>query len=306
MNLAHVHIVINHVPSLGSILGLLLLVAGTYKKNESTKQFAYFVLVMISMAVLPTYISGAEAQKIVAKNASYSAGMIQLHQNAAMITLLIMTAAGMFAWFGLWEIRRHARSSSITTICTLVSTAAAAGSVLFTANIGGSISHAEIRDAAEAAVTESVGWRAPLEQWISDQAWSWPTLEMIHYVGMAFLFGVFLIYLLRMLGILPGISFSALHRLLPMAIIGFVLNTITGMIFFVASPGLYLGKHTFHNKIAAILVATVPLVYFTMFEQPWKLRAEDSAPVILKIAAIAMFGLLCAVMYYGRFLPFFN
>jgi uncharacterized membrane protein len=306
MNLAHVHIVINHVPSLGSVLGLLLLAAGMYKKSEPIKQFAYFVLVMITMAVLPTYISGAEAQAIVAKNPSYSPGMIQLHQNAAMITLLIMTAAGMFAWFGLWEFRRQARSSSVTTICTLISTMCAVVSVLITAYIGGSISHSEIRDAAESAVNESVGWRAPLEQWVSDQAWSWPTLEMIHYVGMAFLFGVFLIYMFRMLGIMKGIRYSALHRLLPMAIIGFVLNTVTGMIFFAASPQLYLAKNAFHNKILGILIATVPLVYFTMFDEPWKLQEDDNASGLLKISAVAMFGLLCIVMYYGRFLPFFN
>jgi uncharacterized membrane protein len=306
MNLAHVHIVINHVPSLGSILGLLLLAAGMFKKNEDIKQFAYFVLVMITMAVLPTYISGAEAQALVAKNPSYSAGMIQLHQNAAMITLLVMTAAGMFAWFGLWEFRRHARSSPLTTLCTLIATMCAVVSVLITAYIGGSISHSEIRDAADSAVTASVGWRPHLEQWISDQAWSWPTLEMIHYVGMAFLFGVFLVYMFRMLGILKGIRYSALHRLLPMAIIGFVLNTVTGMIFFAASPQLYLGKHAFHNKMLGILIATVPLIYFTMFDEPWKLRENDTASGILKVSAVAMFGLLCVVMYYGRFLPFIN
>src|SRR6185369_11389588 len=98
MNLAHFHIVVNHVPSLGSILGLLLLAMGIYKKDETIKQSAYFVLVLITMAILPTYVSGAEAQRIVKTSASYSAGMVQLHQNMAMLTLLAMTFAGMFAW----------------------------------------------------------------------------------------------------------------------------------------------------------------------------------------------------------------
>src|SRR3954469_16536648 len=101
MNLAHVHIVLNHVPSLGSVAGLLLLAAGIYKKDEGIKQFAYGVLVLISMAVLPTYITGAESQKIVSKSPTFSAGMVQLHQNAAMITLLCMTFAGMFAWLAM-------------------------------------------------------------------------------------------------------------------------------------------------------------------------------------------------------------
>jgi hypothetical protein len=302
MNVAHVHIVLNHVPSLGSIAGLLLLAFGIYKKDEVVKQGACFVLVLIAMAVLPTYISGAEAQRIVAKNPFYSPGIVQLHQNAAMITLLSMTAAGMFAWFGLWEYRRHAKVGSRTTMFTLITTMAAAASILVTANIGGSINHSEIRDATDAALTEAVGWRMPLETWVNNHAWSWPTLEMLHYVGMACLFGVFTIYLFRSLGLMRGIGFRALHRLLPMAIIGFVLNTITGMLFFAAGPQLYLGKNGFHTKIAGMLLATFPLLYFTMFDAPWKVREDGDVPGAVKIAAVAMFVLVCAVMLYGRLL----
>jgi len=302
MNLAHLHIVLNHVPSLGSIAGLVLLAFGIYKKDEVIKQGACFVLVFITMAVLPTYISGAEAQRMIAKSPSYAGGIVQLHQNAAMITLLFMTAAGMFAWFGLWQYRRQAKVGSRTTMFTLITTIAAAASILVTANIGGSINHAEIRDAADAALTEAVGWRMPLETWVNEHAWSWPTLEMLHYVGMACLFGVFTIYLFRSLGLMRGIAFQALHRLLPMAIIGFVLNTITGMIFFAAGPNLYLGKNGFHTKIAGMLLATVPLLYFTVFDEPWKVGEDGDVPGMVKIAAVAMFVLVCAVMLYGRLL----
>lgn len=306
MNLAHVHIVLNHVPSLGSIAALLLLAAGIYKKDEGIKQFAYAVLVLITMAVLPTYITGAEAQRIVSKSPAYAAGVMQMHQNAAMITLLCMTAAGMFAWFGLWEFRRHARSGALTTMGTLVFTMASVASVLVTASIGGKISHAEIRDASDLAISETVGWRPQIEMWINNHAWSWPTLEMIHYVGMAFLFGVSTVYLFRMLGIMKGISLSALHRLLPMAILGFVINTITGMIFFAGAPQLYLGKTGFHIKIIGIVLATVPILYFTMFDEPWKVRADDNPPAAAKIAAVATFVLVVVVMIYGRFLPWVN
>jgi hypothetical protein len=306
MNLAHIHIVLNHVPSLGSIAGLLLLAAGIYKKDEGIKQFAYGVLVLITMAVLPTYVTGAEAQRIVQKSPTFAAGVFQLHQNAAMITLLAMTAAGMFAWFGLWEYRRHGRSSSLTTMATLLTTMAAVGSVLITASIGGKISHVEIRDASDLAIPEAVGWRMLIERWVNDHAFSWPTLEMIHYVGMAFLFGVSTILLFRMLGIMKGISFRGLHLLLPTAIIGFVLNVVTGMIFFAASPQLYLGKQGFHIKILGILLATVPILYFTMFDEPWKVRADDNPPATAKIAAVATFVLVVVVMIYGRFLPWVN
>ena len=121
---------------------------------------------------------------------------------------------------------------------------------------------------------------------------------------MAFLFGVSVVYLFRMLGIIKGISFRALHRLLPAAIIGFVLNTITGMIFFIAGPANYLGKQGFHIKIVGIILATAPILYFTMFDAPWKLQPDDDAPATMKLAAVAIFVLVVAVMIYGRFLPF--
>jgi uncharacterized membrane protein len=229
--------------------------------------------------------------------------MVQLHQNSAMVTLLCMTAAGMFAWFGIWEYRRHSRSGPLVTAATLISTIAASSLVLLTASIGGKISHIEIRDASDAAVTEAVGWRLPIERWVNDNAFSWPTLEMLHYVGMAFLFGVATVYLFRMLGIMKGISFRALHRLLPMAIIGFVLNTLTGMVFFAAAPQIYLGKQGFHTKILGILLATIPILYFTMFDAPWKVKADDDVPATVKLAAMATFVLVVVVMAYGRFLP---
>ena len=302
MNLAHFHIMVNHVPSLGSILGLLLLALGIYKKDETIKQFAYFVLVLITMAVLPTYVSGAEAQRIVKTSASYSAGMVQLHQNLAMVTLLVMTFAGMFAWFGTWEIRRQKRSGSLTTAATLILTTAAVVLVLDTASIGGKINHSEIRDASDLSVTEAVGWRQGIESWVGAKAWCWPTLEVVHYVGMAMLFGVALIFLFRMLGIIKGISFRALHRLLPAGIIGFVINVITGMVFFAAAPQLYVGHNGFRIKVVGILLTTAPILYFTMFDAPWKLGADDNPPVTMKIAAVAMFALTVVVMFYGRFL----
>jgi len=304
MNLAHLHVMLNHVPSLGSIAGLVLLVAGIYKKNDAVKQFAFQVLVMITMALLPTYISGAEAQRMVEKNPSYSGPMVQFHQNAAMITLVLMTFAGMFAWLGVWEYRRRERCRRSTTTATLLLTIASVTFVLLTASIGGKISHPELREPVDALMTDAVAWRPTIEMWVNDKPWSWPTLEVLHYIGMAFLFGVSTILLFRMLGFIKGISFPSLHRLLPMAVIGFVINTLTGMVFFIASPALYLGKQGFHIKILGILLATIPILYFTMLDEPWKLKANDEPPVTMKFAAVAVFVLVVAVIIYGRFLPF--
>jgi hypothetical protein len=43
-----------------------------------------------------------------------------------------------------------------------------------------------------------------------------------------------------------------------------------------------------------------------MFDEPWKVRADDDVPATAKIAALATFALVVVVMIYGRFLPWVN
>jgi len=57
MNLAHIHIVLNHIPSLGSVAGLLMLAWAIYTKNDALKKSSFGVLVLIALATLPTYMS---------------------------------------------------------------------------------------------------------------------------------------------------------------------------------------------------------------------------------------------------------
>lgn len=304
MNPAHVHIVLNHIPSLGSVAGLVLLAAAIYRRDDGLKKFSFFVLVLMALAVLPTYIAGAESQSIIWELPGVSRPMMQLHQNAAMLTLLAMVVSGTFAWFGLWEFRRFSRASALITSGTLLFAAISTAFILYAANIGGKISHPEIREAADAGVTEAAGWREPIELIVSDHSWVWPASETVHFIGMCMLFGVSLLLMLRMLGAVKSIPVSALHRLLPLGVLGFVMNVLTGMLFFIAGPGLYLGKTAFHIKITCIVLAGIPLLYFTMADRPWHTGSDKSASLISKAAAVCAFGLLVAVVIYGRLLPF--
>ena len=49
--------------------------------------------------------------------------------------------------------------------------------------------------------------------------------------------GVVFLVDLRVLGVMKGVSFASLHRLLPWAALGFGVNIGTGMLFFVGNTG---------------------------------------------------------------------
>ena len=81
--------------------------------------------------------------------------------------------------------------------------------------------------------------------------WGWPASETIHFVGLCLLFGVVLLVDLRMLGFLKGIPYSTLHRLLPWGVLGFGVNVVTGILFFIgAPPTFYVTNGIFFWKLA--------------------------------------------------------
>jgi uncharacterized membrane protein len=303
MNLAHLHIVLNHVPSIGMLVGLGLFVLSLLQKSDQLKKISLQVLLAMAFAVLPTYMSGNAAQDILRERPEVPQGLIEEHQNSALFALILTIITGTFAWFGLWQFKRFHRPGSGNSAGVLVFSAITAAIILRTANLGGDISHPEIR-VGEVTVTEDVGWRILVERFSSEHAWVWPTCETIHFLGMAILFGVTLLLTLRMFGVMKSIPFQAIHRILPLGILGFVMNVVSGMIFFVSSPGMYLGNTSFGAKIVLILLAAACVIYFTTSERPWKLGPDKQAPLLAKIVAAGYMASLLGVMYFGRILPF--
>jgi len=139
---------------------------------------------------------------------------------------------------------------------------------------------------------------------VTDTRWMWPTCETLHFIGLSLLMGVAFLVDLRVLGVVKGVSFASLHRLLPWAALGFGVNVITGMLFFVGIPGQYIHNTTFYWKMALVMLAGLNAVYFTLLEEPWELGPKEDAPLTAKIAAASAMLLWVGVMYCGSMLPF--
>ncbi len=71
------------------------------------------------------------------------------------------------------------------------------------------------------------------------EPWLWPLCETLHYLGLSILLGTIGLFDLRVLGMAKGITFAALHRLIPFGIGGYVVNIFTGIVFFFGHPDQY-------------------------------------------------------------------
>lgn len=137
-------------------------------------------------------------------------------------------------------------------------------------------------------------------------AWVWPTLEVGHFVGMCLLIGVIGLLDVRLLGGLRSIEVSALRRLLPWGIAGFVLNLVTGVLFFVAAPDQYIRNPAFYAKLLFLGIAGLNATYFEFRSGRLALSKAplESVPTAFKLAgAVSIFSWIM-VLYWGRMLPF--
>jgi hypothetical protein len=103
---------------------------------------------------------------------------------------------------------------------------------------------------------------------------------------------------------MKGISFQALHRMLPWGVLGFGINMITGMFFFVAASDQYTTNTVYQWKLVLIMLAGLNVLYFTIFDEPWEVGAGDDAPPMAKFVAASAFALVIGVIFCGRMLPF--
>jgi uncharacterized membrane protein len=307
MSLVHLHLLLNHFPTVGMIIGLGVFITAIVAKSDDLKRTSLGIFFAIALLSIPTFITGTSAQLALDGQPGVSKAAIEAHETAAFEAIWFMEFTGALAWLGLWQYRRLTRVPQGTLMAVLLVGLATFGMMSRAANIGGEIRHAEIRTGPAAA--ESDPANPPLARVIGaamvDLKWGWPACETAHFIGLCLLFGVVLLVDLRMLGLLKSIPFSALHRLLPWGILGFGVNVATGLLFFIgAPPTFYVTNPVFIWKLALILVAGANAMYFTVFDQVWALEAGDAPPMAAKVAAASGIFLWVGVIYCGQMLPF--
>ena len=303
MNLTHLHLLLNHFPTIGMIVGLGVFATAFAIKSDDLKRASLGIFFVIALVSIPVFVTGAAAALELADTPEVSKAATESHESAAFVALGFMELTGALAWLALWQYRRLSRLPQATLAAVLAAGVLTFGLMSWAANIGGELRHPEIRGGPGVTASEPTLARA-IGTGMVEVQWRWAAGEVVHFIGLCLLFGVVLVVDLRVLGFMKGISFSALHRLLPWGVLGFGVNVATGMLFFVGAPESYVASSIFFWKLALILVAGANTLYFTVFEQPWTLGAGDTPPLTAKVAAASGIFLWAGVIFCGQMLPF--
>ena len=145
MNAAHLHLILNHIPVLGTAFGLGLLVFAIWRKSQELKKTALGVFVLAALLTVPAYLTGEPAEGIVKTLPGISKPIIEQHEQAAGIAFTGVALLGAGALAGLFLSRRD-RILPRWLASTLVGASLTVAMLMtWTANLGGRVRHTELR-----------------------------------------------------------------------------------------------------------------------------------------------------------------
>jgi hypothetical protein len=142
-----------------------------------------------------------------------------------------------------------------------------------------------------------------------NEPWVWPLCETLHYLGLSLLLGTVGLFDLRALGLAKGVSLQAIHRLVPWGVAGYVVNVLTGIVFFTGHPDQYFYNDAFRFKALFMAVAGINIAMFygtTIFTDMKALPPGAPAGPRLRLVAGTSLTMWVAVLVCGRLLTFFR
>ncbi|MDP4798122.1 MAG: hypothetical protein NWR50_04595 [Crocinitomicaceae bacterium] len=145
MNQAHFHLMVNHLPIILPIAGVVVLVGGMIVRSELVKRMAYILFSIGAVAALSAMTSGEGAEEVVENIAGVTENYIHEHEEKADVFALMSYILGALSLVGLWASWKGKRFSKLLSFAILVLSLV----VLFlgkqTGTSGGEIRHTEIR-----------------------------------------------------------------------------------------------------------------------------------------------------------------
>jgi uncharacterized membrane protein len=144
MNGAHLHLILNHIPILGSIFALFLLSYGAFYKNRSISNAGLVTIVIAALFAIPVYLSGEEAEHAVDGITGVSQVAIETHEDHAEIALWVMLMSGAIALGTLLSTFKNKNTSPVLLWINLGLLIIVVLLMVRTGNSGGTIHHPEI------------------------------------------------------------------------------------------------------------------------------------------------------------------
>jgi uncharacterized membrane protein len=314
MNYAHLHLLLNHFPIVGTIIGLGLLLFSFAGKNSHLKRSSLIIFVATALLAIPAFLSGFGTRIMLSQEPSVSNTLVERHQAAAMLSLWFMETTGALALVALLRSQRNSRPARWHMPVILLFALLTMGLMARTGNTGDDIHHPEARASQQAIVTEGTlgsivhafePTPEKFSQAVVGSLWVWGLLMFLHFVGLVLIIATVGIFDLRLLGFLKQLPLSPLYRFIPWTMVGLGVNILTGLLAFIGSPDRYVTSSALWLKILSLLLLGLNAVIFYLTgisERVEHIQPGEDAPIFAKLIAGSALLLWLGVIVFGRYI----
>jgi hypothetical protein len=145
MEPVHIHLLLNHVPVIGTLFGVLLLLGGRLRRSDDLRRAALVFFSICGLLVIPVYMTGEPAEHAVESIPTVSHETIEEHEEVAAFALTGSLLLGLGSAFGLMRYRRGRPFPRRYPDAVLVAAIVVGCLLIWTASVGGQVRHSEIR-----------------------------------------------------------------------------------------------------------------------------------------------------------------
>ncbi|UBZ06747.1 hypothetical protein LDL76_15485 [Salegentibacter mishustinae] len=149
MNDAHYHLIVNHLPIVGLLIGILVLIAGLVFNKTEVKLTALGILIFSAITSIAAFYTGEGAEDVVENLEGISETLIHTHEEYAETfysLTLILGGLSIISFF--MELKKIRLSKYMLIICLLMAIVGGI-SATYVGLSGGEIRHSEIRNDAK-------------------------------------------------------------------------------------------------------------------------------------------------------------
>jgi len=143
LNPAHWHLLVNHLPIIGSIIGLFILGYGIISKTEVVIKMSYWLFIVLAVFAVIAKQTGERAEGFIMSAKLADETLIEPHAQAADYAQWAMIILGLIALAALFINRL--KMLKVMPLIVLITALVGAGLMGWTGFLGGEIMHKEIR-----------------------------------------------------------------------------------------------------------------------------------------------------------------
>jgi len=149
MNNAHFHLIVNHLPIVGCLIGILVLITGFLLKKTEVKLTALGIFIFSAITSIFAFYTGEGAEEVIEKISGVSETLLHTHEEYAESFFTLTLILGGFSLIGFITELKKLKYAKYFIFLTLLLALADGVLAKYVGTSGGEIRHTEIRNNAK-------------------------------------------------------------------------------------------------------------------------------------------------------------